>query len=176
MKGRFMNGFTKITGVIPQAIIFRTKVYYEDKKAQSRNIKGPAIVVSNHTALLPHPSLDGTILIVIGLWQLSSTSSAFGSEPIVAPSSWRTVCGLKKGCAVPKTTSSLPWLCCTPRLCAISVPCFILTCCGKVASPAVTIRNLTMTVGACSKSLLTLSFLCKGSIRQLCTKCWPPTI
>ena len=51
MKGRFMNGFTKITGVIPQAIIFRTKVYYEDKKAQSRNIKGPAIVVSNHTAL-----------------------------------------------------------------------------------------------------------------------------
>lgn len=51
MKGRFMNGFTKITGWPAAALIFRTKVYYEDKSVQSRRIKGPAIVVSNHTSL-----------------------------------------------------------------------------------------------------------------------------
>ena len=51
MKGRFMNGFTKITGWPAAALIFRTKTYYEDKDVQSRRIKGPAIVVSNHTSL-----------------------------------------------------------------------------------------------------------------------------
>lgn len=45
------NWFVKITGWLPQKLIFRTKVYYEDKKAQSRRIKGPAIIVSNHTSV-----------------------------------------------------------------------------------------------------------------------------
>ena len=34
-----------------QFICFRTKVYCEDKKVQGRRIKGPAIVVSNHTSV-----------------------------------------------------------------------------------------------------------------------------
>ena len=46
------NWFVKITGWIPQLLIFRTKVYYEDKKVQSRRIKGKAIVVSNHNSLM----------------------------------------------------------------------------------------------------------------------------
>lgn len=45
------NWFVKITGWLPQKLCFRTKVYYEDKKAQSRRIKGPAIIVSNHTSV-----------------------------------------------------------------------------------------------------------------------------
>lgn len=46
------NWFVKITGWIPQLLIFRTKVHYEDKSVQSRRIKGRAIVVSNHNYLM----------------------------------------------------------------------------------------------------------------------------
>ncbi len=45
------NWFVKITGFLPYAIVFRTKVYYKNKKAQSRRIKGKAIIVSNHTSV-----------------------------------------------------------------------------------------------------------------------------
>ncbi|MBR3298145.1 MAG: 1-acyl-sn-glycerol-3-phosphate acyltransferase [Clostridia bacterium] len=48
---RFMNAFVKLTGWPAQLIVFRTKYYYEDKSVQSRRIKGPAIIVSNHTAV-----------------------------------------------------------------------------------------------------------------------------
>lgn len=51
MFNRFANTFVKITGLIPYLLVLRTKVYYEDKKVQSRKIKGPAIVICNHTAL-----------------------------------------------------------------------------------------------------------------------------
>lgn len=44
--------FVKITGFIPQLLIFRTQVFYEDKSVQDRRIKGRAIVVSNHRKLL----------------------------------------------------------------------------------------------------------------------------
>lgn len=44
--------FVKITGVIPQLLVFRLKVHYEDKKVQGRYIKGKAVVVSNHNYLL----------------------------------------------------------------------------------------------------------------------------
>ena len=47
---RFFNGFVKVTGWLVQKIIFRTKIYYEDKSVQSRRIKGKAIISSNHTA------------------------------------------------------------------------------------------------------------------------------
>ena len=47
----FFNYFVKITGWLVQKIIFRTKIYYEDKKVQSRRIKGKAIIVSNHTSV-----------------------------------------------------------------------------------------------------------------------------
>ena len=43
--------FVKITGFIPQIFYFRKKVYYVNKKTQSRRIKGKAIIVSNHKRL-----------------------------------------------------------------------------------------------------------------------------
>lgn len=45
------NWLVKITGWLPYGLCFKTKVYYEDKKAQSRRIKGPAIIISNHTSV-----------------------------------------------------------------------------------------------------------------------------
>ena len=50
MKG-FFNWFVKITAYPIQKSVFRTKIYYEDKKIQSRKIKGAAMVVSNHTSV-----------------------------------------------------------------------------------------------------------------------------
>lgn len=47
----FFNWFVKITAWPVQKIVFRTKIYYEDKKVQGRKIKGPAIIISNHTAV-----------------------------------------------------------------------------------------------------------------------------
>lgn len=49
---RFLfHWFFKITGFIPQALVFRTKVYCEDRRVQSRRIRGRAIIASNHTAV-----------------------------------------------------------------------------------------------------------------------------
>lgn len=48
---KFWNAFVKITAYLVQLVIFRTKVYYEDKAAQSRRIKGGAIIISNHTSV-----------------------------------------------------------------------------------------------------------------------------
>ncbi len=48
---RFWNAFTKLTGWPVQYFCFRTKVYYEDRSLQGRHIRGPAILVSNHTAV-----------------------------------------------------------------------------------------------------------------------------
>lgn len=48
---RFWNAFTKLTGWPVQFFCFRTKVYYEDRSEQGRHIRGPAILVSNHTAV-----------------------------------------------------------------------------------------------------------------------------
>ena len=50
---RFLfNWFVKLTGWIPALLVFRTKVYYEDKRAQGRHIRGKAIVASNHNTLM----------------------------------------------------------------------------------------------------------------------------
>lgn len=43
--------FVKITGWIPQLLIFRIKTYYENKSVQSKKIRGKAIVVANHISL-----------------------------------------------------------------------------------------------------------------------------
>ena len=51
---RFWNWFAKITGWPVQFICFRTKVYYENKKTCSRRIKGPAIIISNHTSVFDY--------------------------------------------------------------------------------------------------------------------------
>lgn len=51
---RFWNAFTKITAWPVQFLCFRTKVYYEDKTVQNRRIKGPAIIISNHTSVFDY--------------------------------------------------------------------------------------------------------------------------
>lgn len=48
---KFVIWFTKITAWPVQFLCFRTKVYYKNKKSQSRKIDGPAIVISNHTSI-----------------------------------------------------------------------------------------------------------------------------
>ncbi len=45
------NWFVKITGYIPQKIVFRMKIHYEDKAVQGRHIRSKAIVVCNHHCL-----------------------------------------------------------------------------------------------------------------------------
>ncbi len=51
---RFLNAFAKITGWPVQFICFRTKTYLEDEKECSRRIKGPAIIISNHTSVFDY--------------------------------------------------------------------------------------------------------------------------
>ncbi len=46
------NWFVKLTGWIPQLLIFRTKVHYEDRAVQNKRVKGKAIIVSNHNYLM----------------------------------------------------------------------------------------------------------------------------
>lgn len=48
------NWFVKITAWLPQRIVFNTRVYYQDKSVQGRNIKGAAIIASNHTSVFDY--------------------------------------------------------------------------------------------------------------------------
>lgn len=48
---RFWNNFTKITAWPVQKLCFRTRIRYEDKAAQGRGIRGPAIIISNHKSV-----------------------------------------------------------------------------------------------------------------------------
>ena len=48
---KFVNTFTKVTGWLAQKIVFRIKIFYEDKTCQSRKIEGSAILMSNHTSV-----------------------------------------------------------------------------------------------------------------------------
>ena len=45
------NWFAKITGWPVQAAAFRTSVAYEDRSVQGRKVRGPAIIISNHTSV-----------------------------------------------------------------------------------------------------------------------------
>lgn len=45
------NWFVKITGWLPQLIVFKTKIIYEDKNKQSRAIRGKAVIASNHRSV-----------------------------------------------------------------------------------------------------------------------------
>ena len=47
----------KVTGYIVQKIIFRTKIFYEDRKTSSRRVKGGAIIVCNHTSVYDFAAL-----------------------------------------------------------------------------------------------------------------------
>ena len=48
----FFNWFVKLTGWIPQLLLFRIKVHYEDKAVQNKRIRGKAIVVANHNHIM----------------------------------------------------------------------------------------------------------------------------
>ena len=50
----FWNWFVKITAYPVQLFCFRTKIYYENNKVQKRRIKGPAIIISNHTSVFDY--------------------------------------------------------------------------------------------------------------------------
>lgn len=49
------NWFAKITGWPVQWICFRKKICYEDKRTQSRRIRGKAIVFTNHHSVFDYP-------------------------------------------------------------------------------------------------------------------------
>lgn len=53
----FFNWLVKITGWPPYRVVFNTAVYYEDKKVQGRRIKGPAIVICNHTSVWDYAAM-----------------------------------------------------------------------------------------------------------------------
>ena len=53
----FFHWFVKITGFIPERLVFRTKIYYKDQSVQSRRIKGKAIVVCNHQSIFDFAAL-----------------------------------------------------------------------------------------------------------------------
>lgn len=48
---KLAQAFLKITAWPIYWLVFRTKIYYEDKSVQSRKIKGSAIIISNHTSV-----------------------------------------------------------------------------------------------------------------------------
>ena len=43
-----------ISAIVPGLILFKPKIYYEDKTVQSRRIKGSALIVSNHYAVFDY--------------------------------------------------------------------------------------------------------------------------
>ncbi|MCQ2437200.1 MAG: 1-acyl-sn-glycerol-3-phosphate acyltransferase [Clostridia bacterium] len=52
-----MNWFLKITAWLPQKLVFRLDVSYEGGAKPTRHIKGPAIIVSNHTAVYDYAAM-----------------------------------------------------------------------------------------------------------------------
>ena len=52
--GRLFTGFVKVTAWPAELVVFRNKIFYEDKKSQSRKIKGSAIIISNHTSVMDY--------------------------------------------------------------------------------------------------------------------------
>lgn len=60
----FFNGFTKLTAWPIQKLCFRTKIYYENADIQKRQIKGPAIIVCNHTSVF-----DYAVLLFVFFWR-----------------------------------------------------------------------------------------------------------
>lgn len=46
--------FVKLTAIIPQRIYFKQKIYYVNKKKQSRKIKKAGIIISNHHGVMDY--------------------------------------------------------------------------------------------------------------------------
>lgn len=53
----FFNYFVKFTGFLPQLLVFRTKVRYENRSRQSRRIRGAAIIACNHTDVMDYAAM-----------------------------------------------------------------------------------------------------------------------
>ena len=49
---RLFLGFVKFTGFLPGLLLFKPKIYYVNKKAQSRKLPRPCIFMSNHKSLM----------------------------------------------------------------------------------------------------------------------------
>ncbi len=54
---KFVSGFVKVTGWLPYLLIARPKIYYQDKKVQSRKIRGKAIVMPDHHTIWDFASM-----------------------------------------------------------------------------------------------------------------------
>ncbi|MBQ6730778.1 MAG: 1-acyl-sn-glycerol-3-phosphate acyltransferase [Bacilli bacterium] len=52
---KIFSWFVKITGYPLEFFFYRKKIYYEDKKHTNRNIKGAAMIISNHTDIYDYP-------------------------------------------------------------------------------------------------------------------------
>lgn len=48
----FVNGFVKVTGLIPELILFHEKVIYQEGAMSRFKVKGPLMIISNHTSLI----------------------------------------------------------------------------------------------------------------------------
>ena len=60
----FMNYFTKFTGWLPEQMVLRPKVLFENKKVQRRRIKGAAIIISDH-----HSVYDYLAYMFVFFWR-----------------------------------------------------------------------------------------------------------
>lgn len=60
----FMNYFTKFTGWLPEQMILRPKVLFENKKVQRRRIRGAAIIISDH-----HSVYDYLAYMFVFFWR-----------------------------------------------------------------------------------------------------------
>lgn len=54
---RVFQAFVRVTGWLPQKLVFRTRFEYEDRAVQSRRLRGPVILVCNHTSLYDFAAL-----------------------------------------------------------------------------------------------------------------------
>ena len=57
-----LNWFVKITGFPGEIVFYRKKIYYEDKSASNRKIKGGALIISNHADIYDYPLMMYTFL------------------------------------------------------------------------------------------------------------------
>lgn len=48
----FVNAFVKVTGIIPELILFHEKVIYQEGAMSRFKIKGPLMIICNHTSLI----------------------------------------------------------------------------------------------------------------------------
>jgi len=68
---KILSFFVKLSGLPTQHFYFKKKIYCEDNDKRLRKIKGPAIIVSNHTSVYDYPLVlytffNKTIRVLVG--------------------------------------------------------------------------------------------------------------